>query len=101
MGFWGMGTTLGDLEALSLANGFGKSATVMRMGAGDKVSVRTTFLGCSGLAASWGELVGDSWGDRADGCGVTSLSEARVELQAATVVSSSSSKKRMVMAAIC
>ena len=79
--------TLGDLEALSLAKGLGRLATAIRIGVGDSVVVEIKFLGCSGLAATWGELPGLI-------SGFCSSSEARVESQADALSKSSNSSKR-------
>jgi hypothetical protein len=70
VGFSGIGTTSGDLEALWVANGFGKLAREMRMGWGDRGSVRT-FVSV-----------------------VRRSCAARVRLQAVVVVNSRTKRKR-------
>ena len=83
--------TSGDLEALSLAKGCGKSVGLMRIGCGDNAVVGTNFVGCP--AATW-DIFSLAPGDRA--VSVCPSSEARVELQANPVVSNSvnSNKRR-------
>ena len=64
------------------------------MGLGDSGVVRTTLLSCPAFTAC-SDRVASPEDSGADACGVPSLSEARVRLQAvAVVISSSSSKKR-------